>query len=415
MTAARVALAIICLAVGAVAGFVLRPVDESDAELVALQAELDAAQSARTAAEGELSSAERRARSAERGLKQARRELATVEIASSKTSTDPSGSAENASTGDAGNTGDTSWKARVAEWPAYRFEGADDVVQTAITNVDWIAIADSMSGMVPIANRIAGAILEGVPPAPEDIGNAQKRNGPLVGAAITLNRAGVPGTGPNGAFSHPAFMTNAIAANLEALGMPLDAAQRERLGRLGNDYTRRDEARLGAYEDGLLELRKIVEEAELKEAYFADVFAMLNAAQREALSPALSRGRVRLDVFSAALVWAGRVQPIGYRDEAHLAELLESRFMSAVVADSRDGAHQIVMAWVERLPNEITSFRPDPLDQAGLMRSEHVNRCANELVKLIETLRRDGALGDAADATLQRFGSAVVPFVTGAD
>ncbi len=408
------ALAVVLALCGALAGYLLRGASRDDAETARLQAELDAAQAARAAAEGARSAAETRAAAAERELGAARRDAQRVareaEAAAAAAAAAPPPAPE-AATDVAAAEEEETWRTRVGRYPAFAFEDGGEHIHDALAEIDWGSVAEHMSAMVPLIDEIAGALAAGRPPSPEALGATQQHNGPLVVAALRLQQEGVPGTGPNGSFTHPAFMTNAIAANLEALGLALDANQMRRLGDIGADYERRDRERLAAYADATPQIRKLADEAQEKGAFFEAALGVLRADQRTALVPEAARGRVALDLFSEGLVWVGRAQPLRFRDPAHLTELVEAQFIAHVDPAARDAAHRVVADWVAALPSAVTEREPDALEQNGILVASHVTTCALHVAQLVETLLRDVAVGDEAAQRLRAVGGTVVPLL----
>ncbi len=415
---------LVLLAIGAAAGLVLRPGSDTD-EIAALRHELEEAIAEREQAARELDDARTQLRSAERDVASARRSTERVQPVEPATTADDAG--HGAETGGAETTaadaaaaaegadatagGPDAWRERVRTYPA--FAPADSDVAEAFTAIDWVGTAEHMSAMLPLLTEIVEALEVGEQPSPETSGAVQMHNGPLVMTALTLANRGVPGTGANGAFTHPSFVVNAVAANLDALAMPLDAEQRRRLATIGSDFAARDHKRLANYPDDALVLLKLIEEVELKAALYESIFEVLRPAQADALSPPAVRGRVRADLHSEGLVWAGRVQMMGYRDPPHLVELIEGTFISVVQETSRERAHDIVVRWVEDLPAALVDWKPDALDRIGMLPARHATACARQSLTRIESLLRDADMGERGNAAVRQSQGTIVPFRSG--
>lgn len=280
----------------------------------------------------------------------------------------------------------------------------------ALRDLDWKAIGENMSGMAGLIRELTPALRKGEAPSPELVGRAQQLNGPLVTAALKLPED-VPGTGPNGRFSNPAFMANAIAAALEAAGRPLTDSQARRLEDLSREYLGLDSRRRSGYDDSTLELVKLVEEAELKERWFHDVFAMLEPAQVEALGPPEARGRVRIDVFSSSLVFVGRVGIFTFTDRDDLVEKVLGRIGSSLGFDDakRRAARSVVDTWVGGLPADLVGQEWNTLDVQGMVTAARAIAWGKQGVELLKKLRAGLALDEEQAEGLRDAGGVWIP------
>ncbi len=405
MRAVAVACALGLLAASAGAGWMLRSPDDPPGDLSALRLELAEARADRARAGAAAHEARQRARSAEHSAAVSRSERPTTLAGRADATPADAGGAPAVTPDETAGR-----RARVALYPLYAFDDAAPAVRDALAATDWPAVAENLAAMLPVADEIVGALARGERPSAESIGRSQELNGPLITIAMRLEAAGVPGTGANGAFTHPAFMSNAIAASLEALGMPLDSAQQAALGHVGAEFARRERQRVAARTVDAVKLRRLVEEAEQKRDYFAAARALLSDEQRNALCPPAVRGRVAADLFSEGLVWVGRAQPLTYRDEAHLAELIEARLLGDADETARGAARDIVAAWVAALPREIVDHHADALDRVGMVDAAYTTTCARHVAALTETLLRDGGVSAGAAARLRDLGGTVVLF-----
>ena len=403
MSSVRVAVLVGLVAAGVAGGWMLGSASDGRREIDELDRRLAAARAEGEAAEAEHAAARHDARAAEREAAHERRAAQAAEKRPPPASTQERAPSPTAAESD--------WRARVAaSYPAFPFADGLPEVRDALVHVDWVAVAENMAGMVPVASEITSALIAGDPPSADAIGKSQAYNGPLVTIAIRLHANGVPGTGANGSFSHPAFMTNAIAATLEALAMPLSTDQNARLTLVGEDHARRERERLASPDPEAVALRLLVEEAEQKHDFFADAFSVVSPAQLAALRPAVVRGRIAADLFSEGLVWVGRAQPLLYRDQAHLAELVESRVLGDIDSATLERMRPRVAAWIAELPEALLSTRADSLDRMGMIDAEHATAWAREFQRLVELLLQDNDLDERSRSRLRDQGGALVPF-----
>ncbi len=424
MKPAQIAVPLLCLVVGGVIGYGIGGGMGSPSEASGP----DAAAALETAtAENEhltekLDDAQNRFRSAERDLASVRRELATTLAANTASNTAAAAPADALETApvDPTDPADTTaesgdWRVRVENYPLVRVANEDAVVDEALQDIEWTSVAEHMSAMVPLLEQVVESLGSGTPLSGETQAGIQVHNGHLVVAAVKLMNKKVPGTGANGSFTHPAVMANMIAGNLEALGMPLDKRQNELLAKAARDFTRRDTTRLAAYTDETLQIRRLLEESLLKGEFFDEAFRILSTEQHDALRPEPTRGRCSVDLHSQGLVWAGRVAGVDFRDRDHLTQLVEARIVSSMPEESRGSARQIIGDWVQALPTELIDEPMDAFGKRGWIPVTRVEACAGHVLRLAESLLRDGDLDERAANELRTFGGTIVPYPASTD
>ncbi len=328
-----------------------------------------------TELERELASEKRRTQQAERDATELRKavEAATAELA---TATEQLATAE--AEPPAGAT---------RNYPAFRPAGLEE----ALAGIDWEVVATSMSNLPPLIDELAGALAEGRSKSelpPETIGAIQHHNGPILAVAMKLAQSGLAGTEVNSAFTHPGFMSNALAATLDALEMPLTADQRAALERITLDYSTRESQRLAAYDDSTYVIEKSLDESRLKRAYFTEVYSVLTDEQHNTLRPESVRGRTQLDLFGAGPLWTGRAGPVLVSDRDELAAKA-TRWVTrrgGIADDQQARAEELIGAWVADLPEPFIAWVPDALVNAGMLQVEHVEDSAARVVALLRTL-----------------------------
>jgi RNA polymerase sigma factor (sigma-70 family) len=289
----------------------------------------------------------------------------------------------------------------VAAKAPYSFPEYDE----ALAKVDWKSVGESTKQMVPLMFNLYETTRKGERPDIKNLGRIQQLNGTLIKAAAEVDEK-LPGDGINGAYTHPAFQVNSIAATLEAAGLPLSAAQSESLGKIGREFTDRENARLQGYDAKAFELQKVLDEAGLKDSFFEQVFALLGADQKEALSPAASRGLVGLDLYSSGLMLQMRLAPISVKDlpayEAQVERLVATR--GKIPDERREQLRAAVKEWAASLPAEWFAGEPSPLVPVSLV-EDAGRRQLVLLKKVVEEL----APPDAGAAALRAGGHVLLP------
>ena len=304
----------------------------------------------------------------------------------------------------ADGTGDDApaWKAVLAEWSPIASKNADEAVGAALDAMDWAALAENMAAMAPVLPRIAEATAAGEPLPPDVRLTIVRHNQPLQLMALRADKDGVPGTGPNGSFTHPAITVNAMAAALEVAGLPLDARQKERFGTIGDRFVEQDRTRLGGYTDETLQLTRLIGETRLKQELVDQLREELTPEQREALSPAASRDRLGLDLFGAGLTWSGRVQGIQHTSLDDLVERVTGSIAGGLQPAYRDAVLDEVRAWAEGLPRELVERSADAWEQKGWADVRIVMETAEHVETLVKSLLAHADLPTSVTATLRR-------------
>ncbi len=392
---------LMCLAIGGIYVYRSQSV-AADAALVEAEAQMQEAgelADRTTELERDLASEKRRVQQAEADAAEARKELAAANAKVASLTEELAAATAPAEAPGATDTG----------YPAFRPEG----VAEALADVDWEVIATSMSNMPPLIDELAAALADGRPqnelPA-ETIGAIQRHNGPLVAAGMKLAQAKVAGEAVNSAFTHPGFMSNAMAATLDAVELPLSDEQRAALERITLDYSTRESRRLEAYDDSTYALEKFVDESALKGAYFAEVYRVLTDEQHDTIRPESVRGRTQLDIFGHSLLWSGRAGPlvVNGRDDlaGHVGRWIGRR--AGIAEDLRPRAMELIEAWVADLPDAFIARQSDALVASGMMHVEHVEESGAHVLELLRTFDTELDLDDAGRTRLRAVPGTVV-------
>jgi hypothetical protein len=265
----------------------------------------------------------------------------------------------------------------------YRFQA----FQKTLDGMDWKAAGEAVSKMSPLLVELADSMASGQP-LPPSVGDIQQYNGRLVKMALTAQRQGVPGTGTNGAFTHPSILANLVWSTLRAAGKPLDAAQEQRLGELADAAVEEDARRLAGYGEDTLALQRVWDETALKDRFYAGVDRLVTDAQREILHPAAVRGRLGFDLCSSGLVWATVCVPLPFTDVAGLKAAAVQRIVqqAQVPAEQRPVVVDAVADWASSFPPGWLDAPSSPLDLGGHMQVARVRVAAGKQLALERAL-----------------------------
>jgi hypothetical protein len=288
----------------------------------------------------------------------------------------PSVPAESAGTGSDGEE---------ARGGLVRIPGLD----SALAEVDWDEVGSNVIRMRPDLDAFAESRAHGTNLAPEVLRRIQTHNRPLVMAALTFE-GGLKSGDPNTAYTHPAFLSNAIVAALENAKMPLSDAQQKAVAEVAVRYTEEETKRKAAYAPDTWELQKILDEAELRDRFYDETFALLTPEQQAALvNPAL-RGRVGVDLFSSGLTWQMRQMPLLFRDVDQLAELVVARIVASLGGDwtdvQKDDLARLVAEWLATWPRGTLETVADPYALAGMTPTLYVRESGRRQLAFLQSL-----------------------------
>lgn len=243
---------------------------------------------------------------------------------------------------------------------------AYDKYKKPLEAIDWDVAGDAVAHIGPLLKQLVEARAAGKP-IEQILGSIQRYNGPLVTAAFAAQQGGVPGTGVNGSFTHPAMLANMVYATLLKAGKPLDETQEKKLNALADDSVKEDERRLAGYDERALGIQKLLDETALKDRFYAAVDALVTDAQREILHPEVVRGRTSADLFSSGVLWATVLRPARYKLPEEMASALVEQITVRyqVPADQKTVVQDLAAEWVKSFPAGYLDEAPDTLALAG--------------------------------------------------
>jgi len=308
---------------------------------------------------------------------------------------------------------DSEEKAEAASESGTRF--VYNEFKSALDTVDWKQAAESTAAMPPLLAELAQGLWEGqeLRGMGELLGKIQRWNGPLMGATLRLQQAGVPGTGTNGVFTHPAVVVNMVYATLAHAGKPLSETQTAELQLIGDRYVQRDAERLASYAPETVEMRKTFDEAELKQALFDAIDNLLSPAQCVILHPEAVRGFAALDLFSTGVMWAALRRPIGFDTRDGLIEKATTLQLDSygIDATARPVLRNLTAEWVASFSDAFLAVEhaydtgsPQPTETA------RVRECARHLIALREGIIAQVPLSEQAKRKVRDDVIVAIPF-----
>jgi RNA polymerase sigma-70 factor (ECF subfamily) len=292
--------------------------------------------------------------------------------------------------------------------PLVAFDGA----RLEAWGVEWDDVGRRLHEMVPLVARLARewGRPQQDPSLADLVGRLSELNGPLVRHAIRASEALKTPAGVNGAFVHPWFMANALAATLAAAGRPLSPSQVEAVRAAGEASLREDARRAAARPADALFHEALLEESAARGAFFEAVRAALTRDQRAVLEARGAEGRVQGDLFSPALLWTGIVKPVAVAsDAAWREEVRTSLGLSRLPEADRAAADRALDAALAAHPGALEEAPSDEASQAGFLPLAWVEESARRRVALVRRLLGEGVLDAATGAAIRRSAELPVP------
>lgn len=194
---------------------------------------------------------------------------------------------------------------------------------SVLSQINWAAMGKATLEMQPLMNELVRALEEDGEIPPELAVQIQQLNTHLVGEVPKMMEAGLPGTGPNGAYTHPLIVSNTLASTLDAAGQPLDKAQSAALAGLVRSFTAElDGVAAGQYE---FESETMMHEIEAKKRFYAEMSQRLTPEQFAAIYPKGSTDFDGLSLFGTGLITRGLLRPIKASNAADFARRAGNR------------------------------------------------------------------------------------------
>jgi hypothetical protein len=192
-----------------------------------------------------------------------------------------------------------------------------------LSQVDWALMGKTTLEMQPLMNELVRSLEETGEVSPEVAVALEKLNANLLAQLPTIMKAGLPGTGANGAYTHPLVVANTLATTLQAAGQPLDGAQSAALAGLVRSFTAElDSVAGGQYE---FEAETVMHEVDAKDRFYAEMSQRLTPEQFAAIYPKGSTEFDGVSLFGSGLMTRFLVNPVDASNAAEFARSAGNR------------------------------------------------------------------------------------------
>lgn len=284
--------------------------------------------------------------------------------------------------------------------------------ESALAAIDWDITGAAMFKMGSHLDALMKAIAEGESPPLAAVAEIQQLNGELIKQAQALLDGKVPGTGVNGAFTHPVIAANQMYAALQKGGMPLSDQQRDGLQRLSAQLAGEDEARRAKLTGDEIGLEALVGEMEIKDKFYADARRLLTPQQEQALYQAHTDGTTS-SLFSSGIAWAQFGQPIMAADRGDYATQVADKLtrMGEFGDDVSPQLRTVVETWAKSIPDGAFTAGAKGGRLAQVAQSTaSVREAAKRQAELYREIERTVPLTAAQKAKLRKAYGVFVPY-----
>lgn len=220
-----------------------------------------------------------------------------------------------------------------------------------VRETDWNDLGDAYAKMTPLLQLFASAMQKGEPPDAETISKIREQNQRLIAYyAKVIGKLPTHATS-NGEFTHPINLVNILAGQLAEIGLPLSDQQKQELAKTGEEFDRRWSELEAGYTETTWKLQKLVDEADLKQWFYDEMFKVTTAEQRAAAVPPDLQGLIGLDLYSPGLMLQGSIAPLRAMDQTALKGFLKDGVSedTGILRETLDGADYIFDDWLNTL------------------------------------------------------------------
>lgn len=193
----------------------------------------------------------------------------------------------------------------------------------ALGKVDWRLVGDVTKEMQPLLAELTAAMEKDGEVPPELAVKIQQLNSQLVAQLPAILKAGLPGFGPNGAYTHPLFVANSLASTLASAGLSLDATQRDAIAGLVRSFSVENQSLSDQPRE--YDLEKLLAETEMKERFYSEVASRLTPEQYASIYPEGSTDYDGANLFRPSLMTRVYSDAVPVKDAADFARVASNR------------------------------------------------------------------------------------------
>jgi anti-sigma-K factor RskA len=265
---------------------------------------------------------------------------------------------------------------------------ADDAFAEALAALDWDLMGKVTNEMGPMLVELAEAMEQDGELPLELIGKITELNAKLIGQVPAMLKAGLPGTGANGAYTHPLVSANILAKTLAAAGVEMDATQRDKIAGLVRASTIENRAVADSVQE--FDLQRVAAEVEAKDRFYREVASQLTPEQYRVMFPEGADRFEGTSLFHSSLFTAQLIEPVSAAGPADFAGSVAQTFGKQVGLD--EAAAGQVRAIVERMASAAPELWQQPASQVEtdlrMMRSGRTGTAMRHQIEMMREILR---------------------------
>lgn len=228
----------------------------------------------------------------------------------------------------------------------------------ALEGIDWKTMGTVTNEMGPLLVELVEAMRDGKEMPPELGVKISELNMKLVAQLPALMKAGLPGYGPNGAYTHPLVVGNVLASTLAAAGHPLSPAQQAKIEGLVRGFSAETQSIAAASHE--FELEQLLAETETKDRFYAELASQLAPEQNDTMYPKGAKDYDGAGLFGTGLITRPYSEGVAAANASDFARAASSRLGEDLGLDEASAAK--VRAVVERVVGAAPELWRDPTD-----------------------------------------------------
>ncbi|MHC5062875.1 MAG: hypothetical protein ACYTG5_02740 [Planctomycetota bacterium] len=287
-----------------------------------------------------------------------------------------------------------------------------------LEGMDWAQMGTAAKDMIPKLQELMKALEEGGELPIGLAGEIQQLNGQILQSLGKLQDGTIPGTGINGAFTHPVFAANLMNATLEAAGVSLTEAQLRNLQDVTGRFAGEDDSRRGSYGKDVPALQQVMEEIDLRNRFFEQAKTNLTPEQLAVLGNG-PEGPGPMDLFSGDPAWQQFTKPVKVKSRADFGNKLAANMRSGMGLDaSTDAAriaklNEVIDKWAKAAPDSYLMNTNGNLAEAKAFPSANVSAAAHYQSQLFANIMSQVDLTPDQRRMLLKNRGVFVPVFTG--
>ena len=214
-----------------------------------------------------------------------------------------------------------------------------------LDSIDWSTVGTVTSEMGPMLVQLMVEMEKTGEMSTELAVKIQALNSKLVEQVPAMLKAGMPGFGPNGAYTHPLVVANVLGATLQASGQPLNDSQRAAIAGLARAF--------GVENQGIadqsreFELEHLMAESEMKDRFYQEVSTLLTPEQFAQVYPNGATGYDGVSLFSSSLMTRPYSEPVPASNAGDFARIASNKIGEQLGLD--ESTSRQVRSVVERM------------------------------------------------------------------